>query len=205
MNELIVEKQKENIRYGQGTLVIILINLIVFVALNIFPSLGEKILLSHELSLILEKPWTLVTVIFSHEIFIHLILNMSLFFFFGSRLEKITNTKTVWIVYLISGLMGSITFLFTGLIIERGGFIAGASSAVLGVASAFSVLRPDTVILKSKAKWWVLSLIVFSIFPIFIIPQTLDSGVAHITGILVGLISGYFLKRNEKTINSLHD
>lgn len=29
----------------------------------------------------------------------------------------------------------------------------GASVAVLGVVSAFSVMRPNIVILKSKAKW----------------------------------------------------
>lgn len=197
MNNKKVENYKEIIRDGQGTLVIIVINLIVFIALNIIPSLETKLLLNHEISLILEEPWTLVTVFFSHQVLIHIIFNMGLFFYFGSRLEKITNAKTVVMVYLIAGLMGSLAFPFTGLLIERTGLIAGASAAVMGVVSAFAVMRPSTVILKSKAKWWLLALIIFSVFSAILIPQSLDSGVAHLTGIFVGLISGYWINNKE--------
>ncbi|OJF91544.1 rhomboid family intramembrane serine protease [Alkalibacterium sp. 20] len=201
MNEKMVNKYKEIIRDGQGTLVIIAINIIIFIAINIIPSLGAKLLLNHEISLILEKPWTLVTVFFSHQVLIHIILNMGLFFYFGSRVEKITNAKTVVMVYLIAGLMGSLAFPLTGLVIERPGLIAGASAAVMGVVSAFAVMRPSTVILKSKAMWWVLALIIFSVFSAIVIPQSLDSGVAHLTGIFVGLISGYCIK-NKGNIKS---
>ncbi len=197
MDNKMVEKYKEIIRDGQGTLVIIFINVIVFIALNINHSLGAKLLLNHEISLILEKPWTLVTAFFSHQVLIHIILNMGLFFYFGSRLEKITSAKTVVMVYLIAGLMGSLAFPLTGLMIERPGLIAGASAAVLGVVSTFAVMRPNTVILKSKAMWWVLALVFFSVFSAILIPQALDSGVAHLTGIFVGLIFGYWRKNKE--------
>lgn len=197
MDNKMMEKYKEIIRDAQGTLVIIFINLIVFIALNIMPNLGELLLLKHEISLILEQPWTLVTVFFSHEVLIHIIFNMGLFFYFGSRLEKITNAKTVVVLYLVAGLLGSLAFPFTGLMIEGTGFIAGASAAVFGVVSAFTVMRPDTVILKSKAKWWLFTLVFFSVISAIIIPQSLDSGVAHLTGILVGLIFGYYTKKKK--------
>lgn len=197
---MIEKKYKETIRDRQGTLVIIFINIILFIALNTIPSLGEKLLLNSEIAMILEKPWTLVTVFFSHEVYIHIIFNMGVFFFFGSKLEKITNAKTVILVYLISGFIGSLTFPFTQSMVQRPELVAGASAAVMGTVTAFAVMRPSIVILRSKAKWWALALFIFSIFSAILTPQTLDSAVAHITGILVGLISGYYLNNKAKSI-----
>ncbi len=191
-------KQKESIRIGKGTSVIILVNIIIFIVLNVIPDIGDNLLLSSDVNTVIRKPWTLITVFFSHEVLIHIIANMGLFFYFGSRLEKITSAKAVAIVYFIAGLMGSLTFPMTGLIVEQTGQIAGASAAVLGVVTAFSVMRPDTVVLKSKAKWWVLALVIFSVLSAVIVPQSLDSGVAHLTGIFAGLIYGFWLKK-EKT------
>jgi len=197
MKEKIVEKYKESIREGQGTLVIILINIVLFIALNTIPNLREKLLMSYDISMILEKPWTLVTVFFSHEVHFHIIFNMALFFFFGSRLEKITNTKTVIVVYLIAGLVGSISFPFTRSMIQPTGLVAGASAAVLGIVGAFVTLRPNAVLLGSKAKLWVWALLIFSIISAVLHPQTLDSDIAHIAGVTVGLICGYWLKNKE--------
>lgn len=188
-------KQKENIRIGKGTSVIIIVNIIIFIVLNVIPDIGDNLLLSSDVNTVIGKPWTLITVFFSHEVLIHIIANMGLLFYFGSRLEKITSAKAVAIVYFISGLMGSLTFPMTGLMIEQTGQIAGASAAVLGVVTAFSVMRPNTVVLKSKAKWWVLALVIFSVLSAIIIPQSLDSGVAHLTGIFVGLIYGFWQRK----------
>lgn len=197
MNNKINVKNEEIIRDGRGTLVLIFINLIVFIVLNIFPDLGPTLLLNQEVSLILEKTWALVTVFFSHEVLIHIILNMGILFYFGTRLEKITGAKIVVMIYLIAGLMGSLSFPLTGLIINRPGLAAGASAAVMGVAAAFSVMRPSTVILKSKAKWWIAALIIFSVIQSIVIPQSIDSGVAHLTGIAVGLVFGFWIKSKK--------
>ena len=202
MKEKIVEKYKESIYKRQGTLVIIFINIVLFIALNTIPSLGENLLLNYEISMILEKPWTLITVFFSHENHLHILLNMLLFFFFGSKVEKITNAKTVVLVYLIAGVIGSLAFPFTSrFMIERTGLIAGASAAVLGIVAAFAAMRPNTIILKSKAKLWVFAALIFSIFSFILNPKTLDSDVAHMTGIFVGLISGYYFKNKENKVS----
>ncbi|HHV99822.1 MAG TPA: rhomboid family intramembrane serine protease [Clostridiaceae bacterium] len=197
MNEKIVGKHKEGISLGKGTLAIILINIVLFIALNTAPGLRENLLLNHEISMILEKPWTLITVFLSHEVFIHLIFNMGIFFFFGSRLEKITSAKTVAIVYLIAGLIGSITFLFTSLIVQRTGLMTGASAAVFGIVGTFATLRPNAVLLGSKAKLWTWVLVIFTVLLAVINPQTLGSAVAHVIGVFVGIICGYWLKNKE--------
>lgn len=202
MKEKIVDKYKESIGKGQGTLGIILINIVIFIAINTVPNISEKFLLNYEISMILEKPWTLVTVFFSHEVYLHIIINMAIFFCFGLELEKITNEKTVVIVYVIAGLIGSLAFPFTRSVIERTGLIAGASAAVLGIVGAYTALRPNTVLLGSKAKNWVLAVFIFSILLATIYPQSLDSTVAHLAGVVVGLICGYRLRIKEVKIKN---
>ncbi len=197
MNEKIMGKHKEGIILGKGTLAIVLINIVLFIALNIAPGLRENLMLNHEISKILEQPWTLITVFLSHEVFIHLAFNMGIFFLFGSRLEKIASAKTVAIVYLIAGLIGSITFLGTRLIVQGTGLIAGASAAVFGIVATFATLRPNTVLLGSKAKLWMWVLVISTVLLAVLNPQTLDSAVAHVIGVIVGIICGYWLKSKE--------
>lgn len=197
MNEKIMGKHKESISLGKGTLSIILINIVLYIALNTVLGLRENLLLNHEISMTLEKPWTLITVFLSHEVFIHLAFNMGIFFLFGSRLEKIASAKTVAIVYLIAGLIGSLATLFTRLIVQRTGLIAGASAAVFGIVGTFATLRPNAVILGSKAKLWMWVLVIFTVLLVVINPQTLDSAVAHVMGAFVGIICGYWLKNKE--------
>jgi membrane associated rhomboid family serine protease len=82
-------------------LTIICINLIVFIAINAFPNLREILLLNADPKIMLEKPWTLFTVFFSHELLIHILLNMVLVFIFGTELYKETNAKVVYLVYIL--------------------------------------------------------------------------------------------------------
>ena len=197
MNEKVMGKHTEGISIGKGTLAIILINIVLFIAINTAPGLRENLLLNHEISVTLKKPWTLVTVFLSHEMFIHLAFNMGIFLLFGSKLEKISGAKTVVIVYLIAGLIGSLTLLFTRLIVQRTGLIAGASAAVFGIVGTFATLRPNTVLLGSKAKLWIWVLIIFTVLLTVLNPQTLDSAVAHVIGAFAGMICGYWLKNKE--------
>lgn len=201
MNKNIMGKYKEGIRLGKGAFAIILINIVLFIAINAAPDLKENLLLNHNIYVILEKPWTLITVFLSHEVFIHLAFNMGIFFFFGSGLEKIKSAKTVAIVYLIAGLIGSIALILTRLIVQRTGLIAGASAAVFGIVGTFATLRPNAVVLGSKAKLWMWVLVIFTVVFSVLNPQTLDSAVAHVIGTFVGISCGYWLKSKEiKTV-----
>ena len=55
MNDKIMEKNKEYISIGKGTMVIIFINIVLFIALNIVPNLRENLLLNHDIYVILER------------------------------------------------------------------------------------------------------------------------------------------------------
>ncbi len=85
-----IEKLKTSVWGSPATLTIIVINIVFYIALNTVPNLADKLLLDPDL--ILERPWTLVTVFFSQEWFIHILGNMGLLFIFGRQLEKITSS-----------------------------------------------------------------------------------------------------------------
>ena len=179
MNRNIVEKYKHN-THGSETLVIILINLMVFVALNIIPNIEGKLLLSPETSMVIERPWTLITVFFSHQIHLHLVLNMGLLFIFGSALEKITNSRVLFSLYLLAGFVGSLAILPVATLTGTEDLVAGASAAVFGIVTTFAVLRPDTLILKSQAKWWALALFIYNVIIVLFDPQTSVGAAAHV-------------------------
>jgi len=197
VKEKIAYKYKERICDRKGTLLIMFINIVLFLVLNISPNLGDKLLLNPEIDMIIERPWTLITVFFSHEVHVHLLGNMGLFFFFGSELEKITNSKVVLLVYLIAGFLGSLVIIPVASLIESEGLIAGASAAVFGIVTTFAVIRPDTIIMTSKAKWWASSLFIFNAIIAILNPQTSDGASAHVVGIIMGLICGYWLKNKS--------
>lgn len=196
MNKVMKYLSKEQATAVAGTLTLVGMNVVVFLLLNLFSDLAPYMLLDSALDAVLARPWTLVTVFFSNELLIHLLLNMTLMVIFGLRLEKMTGTKVVVAVYVVAGLAGALAFPLTDLFMEsRPGLIAGASAAAMSMAGAYGVLRPDELILKSKAKWWVVVILCSSTAAIFIIPQSLDSGIAHITGVLIGVLVGLWIRK----------
>lgn len=206
MKNVMAYLSKEEAKVVKGTLALIGMNAVVFLVLNVFSDLAPYILLDSALDAVLARPWTLVTVFFSHELLVHLLLNMTLMVVFGLRLEKITGTKLVVAVYFVAGFVGALAFPLTDLFLEsRPGLIAGASAAAMGITGVYGVLRPNELIFKSKAKWWVVVLFVTSTGAIFLVPQSLDSGIAHITGILIGVLAGFLVKQsgsNKKLMSS---
>ena len=125
-----IEKYSVSMSGMQVTLAIIVINIVIFIALNTITELSTELILYPELDMVLQRPWTLVTVFFSHEGIIHILGNMSLLLFFGARLEKITSSKNVLLIYLISGFVGSLTILSTAPLIGWEETVRGASAAV---------------------------------------------------------------------------
>lgn len=198
MNGNTKKRYKEINRGGQGTLVIILINLIIFIVLNLIPNIEDRFLLSADVDLIIKRPWTLITVFFSHEIHVHILLNMTLLFVFGKELEKITNSKLLITLYLLAGFIGSLVIVPISILVGTQDLIAGASAAVFGIVTTFAVIRPDTIILRSKAKWWALALFIFNIVIVILNPETSVGAVAHIAGIIVGLVYGFWFKIKYK-------
>src|SRR3989344_4051513 len=86
--------------------------------------------------------WTLGTSMFSHLLFFHIFANMFSLFFIGNFLEKIIGRKRFFFVYLLSGLVGGIFFVFSGLLFRNDVSGIGSSGALFGLLGVLAVLVP---------------------------------------------------------------
>ncbi len=127
--------------------VIIKLNIIVFILWFIFaPRPG--IMIDHFLvswNAVTEgRVWTLLTSVFSHNMLFHLLINMYVFYGFGSAIEKVLGSKRFLFFYLVAGLVGSLGHcLVSSLVLNMPQIPAlGASGAVSGVILVFSLMFP---------------------------------------------------------------
>ncbi len=106
--------------------------------------------------LVFRHPWSIVTYMFLHGGFTHLLFNMLGLFFFGPRIEARLGSRRFITLYAISGISGaSLSFIFA----PYAGVI-GASAAVFGVMLAFAHFWPRERIyiwgiLPLEARWLV--------------------------------------------------
>jgi membrane associated rhomboid family serine protease len=142
---------------------IILANVVMFALSMLAPGLMRATMLVPAESLL--RPWTLVTYMFMHAGFGHILFNMLGLFFFGPRLEAELGGKRFLWLYFISGLAGGfLSFFFTPY-----SPIVGASGAVYGVFLGFAYFWPRERIflwgiLPVESRWLVVGMTLLSLF-----------------------------------------
>lgn len=188
---------------------LISINLMIYILLNVFPSMSAVLLLDSSPGSAADKPWTLITVLFSHEMLIHVLVNMMLVFVFGTHLVRETNARVMYGIYILCGLIGSgITLGYLTFVDYDGGPIAGASAAAFGIVAAYAAIHPDKTILKSSAKNWMIALFIANALLTVRNPQISVGGPAHAAGLVIGFFFGksYMRKvRRERPMNETGD
>jgi membrane associated rhomboid family serine protease len=88
--------------------------------------------------LVLVRPWTLVTYMFLHGGFTHILFNMIALFFFGPRVEGRIGSRPFTILYFLSGVSGALL----SMVLAPTSPIIGASAGVFGVMLAFAHFWP---------------------------------------------------------------
>jgi membrane associated rhomboid family serine protease len=145
---------------------------------------------------IVQRPWGILTYMFLHGSFMHILFNMIGLFFFGPRLESRIGSADFIRMYLVAGLIGAIlSFAF-----EPRAAIVGASGAVFGVLYGFAHYWPDERIyiwgiLPIPSRVMVIGLAVISIY--FGVTGA-GAGIAHFAH-LGGFAGGWgYLKIRER-------
>lgn len=200
---------EQQFRYGGMTIRLVLINLGVFVAImmirlilfivnaghvpGIYYTLTDGLSIASSWKLILFRPWTLITHMFLHLSFFHILINMLYLYWFGRVLENLVGERKVLNTYILSGLAGAaLFFIFSGLLYDGTTFALGASAAVMGIAVAAATMAPDhefhlLFIGRVKLKFIVLALVLLDFI---MIPAMSNSGghIAHLGGAFMGFI-----------------
>ena len=171
---------------------LIIINVIVFVAQNVFDkSFGlTNILALQSYDSGLFKPYQLITCMFAHGGIFHILFNMYALWLFGSSLERLWGPKKFLIFYFICGIASGLTQMF---LVSQGEAI-GASGAIMGLIAAFAYTFPNIqfyiipIPFPIKAKYLAVIAAVIDLFGGF----TGGGDVAHFAH-LGGLAMGFIL------------
>ncbi len=149
--------------------------------------------------------WILLTSVFSHQLFIHLLLNMYVLNSFGSLLERLLRRRLFIVFYIAAGIVGSLAHAFVSrYLLERPDLPAlGASGAIAGLILIFSLLFPREKILlfgliPLPALFGALAFIGLDIWGL--IEQAEGGGLpighgAHLGGSLTGIVFYFFYLR----------
>jgi membrane associated rhomboid family serine protease len=168
------------------TLAVITINGAVYLLFRILLPERERILWLVRQS-VHERSWQLLSAMWIHPKFTHLLGNMAFLWLFGRRLERIIGAKSFLLFYLICGICTSIcsTLVYPlGVSYGSSGAVIGLGGGLIGVYGA----RFQTLTAKRKWRFVLLVLATSSFF----LPDPYPPGVNYI-GHAVGLITGLAL------------
>lgn len=154
---------KREFRYGNMVTRLILINIGIFIAINIIKLIltgaagGEtsalylKILYGLSISSDwwhnITHPWAIISSMFLHEGFWHILWNMLYLYWFGRIIGDFIGDNKIFPLYLLGGLAGGLAFFVASNLLPFFGasqyFALGASGAVMAIVMASGVLAPD--------------------------------------------------------------
>jgi membrane associated rhomboid family serine protease len=187
-------------RYDNVTLFLIGINILVFLAQQVFAGRYIDYYLAMLPAAILNGwIWQFVTYMFAHGGISHLLFNMLALFLFGTQVERHLGSREFLLYYLLTGILaGVFSFLVYWLTGQFGVLLLGASGAIFAVQLAYAAFFPNAVIyiwgiLPLRAPVMVLA---FTVIELISSVTGFRSGVAHLTH-LAGFGFGwlYFLIR----------
>ena len=169
--------------------------------------------------------WQVITHMFMHGGFWHILFNMYSLLIFGMVVEKYLGTKKYLLFYFVCGLGAAGLQIFTQYI-EMQAFISagtpaalssmaqlkmtptvGASGAIYGLLMGFAMLFPDakmTLIfppITLSAKWWVA---IFAVIELFTGITGFADGIAHFAH-LGGMLIGWLMIRSWRRRGVLFD
>jgi hypothetical protein len=146
-------------------------------------------------ALAIKWPWTLITSVFLHADFNHLLFNMFALFFFGSYLERLLGSNRFLIIFIAAGIVGNLGYLVTA---------SNSMIPAIGASGAAYGLMGTLVILAPFMRVYVygllpVPLVVLTAVFVFIDVAGLfsPSGIAHgahLAGLIVGIVFGLYLR-----------
>lgn len=159
------------------------------------------------------RGWQIITHMFMHGSFMHILFNMFGVYMFGAKLEQMWGAKRYINFYLITGLGAALIhtlvqdYEITQGLVNLNQPTVGASGALFGILVAFAMYWPNTELyimfipMPIKAKYLVIG---YAAYELFAGVSGFQAGVAHFAhlgGALFGfLLVKYWNKTNRTTL-----
>lgn len=111
---------------------------------GLFGKVTNYLFLSDDLLWDATHPWTILTHMFTHIGFFHLLFNMMVLYWFGRIAGDLLGDHRMLPLYIYSGLSGALIYLITAPLVYAGGSnLHGASAAIVGIVAAAGMTAPD--------------------------------------------------------------
>lgn len=207
---------------GNGLLVLIAINLVIFVAFAFIKALyyfnhgnpeglvlyRENVIpliaLSAKTSEILTHPWTILTHIFVHDNVWNVFADMLWLWAFGQIMQDLTGNKKLVPVFLYGALAGAVTFVLAYNLLPElqstahVNYLFGPSAGIMAVAIATTLVAPGYRLfpmLSGGIPLWILTAL-YVLIDMATIPVG-DTGlyISHIAGGLMGFLFIFLLRK----------
>ena len=219
-----IDDIKRSYRQGSMLMRIIIINVGIFLLLNIV-ALGALLLnvpndamlrwveLPSDLWQLLRRPWTLVTYMFAHYALFHILFNMLWLYWLGRIFMEFFSPKQLTGLYLLGGWGGALLFLLATNMLpyftSRGDafYLIGASASVIAIVVATAVYAPDYKIGllffgEVSIKWVALVTVAFSLLGMD--AGNLGGNIAHLGGAMVGAWFAWRIKQGHDITRPLN-
>ncbi len=210
-----IDKLKQ--RYGSASLLMrfIYINIAVFVVLRVTglvsflltgsgDSFVQWVELPSSLLMLMQRPWTIITYMFSHYGLLHILFNMLWLFWLGRIFLDCFTPRQLGGLYVLGGLGGAALFVLAYNLLpslaSQQAMLIGASASVMAIVIAIAVYRPGyqvglLFIGPVSLKW----IAIVTVFLDLISIEGANAGghIAHLGGMLVGLWFALGIKRGH--------
>ncbi len=234
----ITDEIKASFRQGSALVKLIYINLAVFLVVKIIfvffflfistsdvqfksiyfqTSYLKYFMLPADLSELLYRPWTVLTYMFLHWSFLHILFNLLALFWFGRIFIKYLTERQLYTTYLLGGLSGAALYLisynvFPGLDATTAE-VMGASAGVVAILIAVSAYAPNYTVylpLIGPVKVKYIAVVLFVLDFLFVASDNAGGYIAHIGGAIYGYFFALQLKKGndigrvfERLVNSV--
>lgn len=217
------ENIKHQYNHGGMTVRLIFVNVFVFIIIGAFGVLANLFggntgyfidllktsifSLNTDLSEVITKPWGLITTMFSHFGFFHILMNMLMLYFTGKMFEQYFSGKKLLNIYLLGGLAGGLFEILARVIfpvLKNGNInVVGASGAVMAIFMAVAFYRPQMKVMlfgmiPVKVMFLAFGFLAMDLFALNSMDGT--AHFAHIGGSLIGIL---YIKTMYKSNNIL--
>lgn len=144
-----------------------------------------------------ERPWTVLTYMFSDISLFRVISNMLWLWAFGSVLQALTGNRKLIPVYLYGGLSGAVFFILIGNLFPSSGIVAGnmwllgANPAVMAIALAATMISPGYRFfshINGGIPLWLITVVYIGIDLAAVSRQPIAYPLAHAGGALAGFL-----------------
>lgn len=200
---------------------IFIVTTLVSVFLQLFnrsiPQLFDLFELPASFERLISQPWSIITYMFMHAGFMHILFNMLWLYWFGSLFLYFFSAKHLRGLYILGGIFGGLLYMiaynvfpFFSQVIETTTLV-GASASVLAIVAATAYREPNyrvQLFLFGTVRLKYLALIVIGSDLLFITSENAGGHLAHLGGALGGVLFAFCLAKGidlTSWINKLLD